>query len=540
MLAFGAIALATFACFVPTLSNTLYVWDNAGYILENENIRTLSLETVLGAFTSYWCNYWAPLTWLSLALDYALWGLNPVGYHLTNIVLHALNSGLFFVLAWELMQVHAARERAKGSSGTGFERLAFWIAVLAALLFGLHPLRVESVAWAAERKDVLSLLFGIPAVIAYVRHAKSRVLPPFEDHQPGSFASSGWYWTAFAFFCLSLLGKPMLVTLPAVLLILDAFPLERFRRGTVASLLAEKVPFLLASIVVTLIAAQAQAPQRMSFAQANVSSRILNAIKSTASYLWFTVWPVDISPFYVHPGNIIRVDIVYIWSALALGALTLGAVLARRRPVFLAAWLAYLAALVPVLGFIQVGPQAMAARFTYFPSLPIALVTAVVIVVAIARSPWRWLSVLLTSLTVVWLAGLSYCTIHHIGFWKDDVTLWTRAIDLAPRASGRAYFQRGLGYSRIGQPLLALADMNEALAIAASKNYRPGEIYVERAKLFVTTGRLQEAIADYSSALELAGQHDRAGLLLQRGELYLRLGEEKLAADDFRTANSGH
>jgi hypothetical protein len=536
----SVVVIGTVLCFLPALRNTLYVWDNEGYILYNDNIRTLSFATVSWAFTEFWCNYWAPLTWLSLAVDYAVWGLNPIGYHLTNIVLHAANAGLFFLLAHELLLAHFACDESPEKAIVPRGPLALWVPLLAALVFAIHPLRVESVAWAAERKDVLSLLFGIPAMLAYLRYAASpQGIAVSRNGRLGSFAGSAWYWASFTSFCLSLLAKPMLVTLPAVLLLLDALPLGRARRANVLRLVLEKLPFWIAAAAVALIAARAQTPQTMSYSEAGLISRILVAVKSIGTYLWLTLWPVDISPFYVHPKNIAHVDGSTFWSALAIAAVTAAAVWTRKRPVFLVSWLVFLVALLPVLGlFVQVGPQAMAARFTYFPSLAVALVTALAIVVAIARTRARWLSIVLTCLTGAWLAGLFYCTTVHIGFWKDDVTLWTRVIDLAPRQTGRAYFQRGVGYLRIGQPTRALADLNEAIEVAMSKGYPGVEIYRERARAFVALGRLRDAIADHSSALVLAGPGDRSTILLHRGELHLRLGEAELAAKDFEMASA--
>lgn len=541
--AFAAIALLTVACFAPALGNTLFVWDDDGYILQNAHIRSLSLQTVAWAFTEYCCNYWAPLTWLSLALDYAVWGLNPVGYHLTNVLLHALNAGLFFLLSRELISGRLARGREPDQGAPGREHFAFWSAGLAALIFALHPLRVESVAWAAERKDVLSLFFGILATLAYLRHAASRPSRPgATGRRAGSFLGSPHYWLAFASFCLSLLGKPMLVTFPLVLLVLDWFPLERIRRSELAGLLAEKVTFLLVSVSVTLISMDAQRPQTMPLAQSGPASRVLNAFKSVANYLWLTLWPVDISPFYLHPGNITRISPEYVWSVAVVGLVTAACLLlVKRQRLPLAAWLVYLSTLIPVLGFTQVGPQAMAARFTYLPSLPVALALALAIATAIATLPRPWLPALLRSATVLWLLGLSLCTVQHISFWKDDVTLWTRVIDLSPHFSGRAYFQRSLGHARKGEPELALADVDEALAIATRKKYQSlHEIYQARARVLMSLGRPREAVADYTAALESAGRDDKPMILLERGAAHRQLGEEALAVEDLEAVTGRH
>ncbi len=539
--AFLAVVLLTLALFAPALRNDLLLWDDAGYIWQNPHIARLDLHTVSWAFGEYWCNYWAPLTWLSLALDRAIWGLDPVGYHLTNVVLHALNAGMFLLLSLQLVRAHLAPGDSAGRDDRR-ERFALVGSVLAALVFALHPLRVESVAWATERKDVLALFFGLPAVMAYVRYARSAAQraerqPRFARAVLG-FAASPRYGVALLLFCLSLLSKQLLVTLPAILLILDWFPLRRLREAGAARVLAEKVPFLIASVLATLISVDAQRPQAMPLAQSGVASRVLNAVRSVASYLRLTAWPADASPFYLHPGNIATIGPAYLASAAVLVAITACCVArVRRRPILLAAWLSYLLALVPVLGFTQVGPQAMATRFTYFASLPLALLLGVAVATAALERPGRWPSILVASATALWLVAIASMTVRHLAFWKDDVTLWTRVIDLAPRASGRAYLQRSDGWMRRGEPARALADANEALAIARAKGYQAlHELYVTRAAIFASMGLGREAVADYTSALESAAGPARVAILMDRGAAYRSLGEEALAAADLEAA----
>jgi hypothetical protein len=540
--AFLLVVLTSLAVFAPALGNDLLLWDDAGYIWQNPHIQSLGWHTVAGAFGEYWCNYWAPLTWLSLAVDHAVWGLNPIGYHLTNVVLHAIDSGLFLLLSLQLARRHLAGSPSRGRDPAERERLALWSSVLAVLVFAVHPLRVESVAWATERKDVLALFFGIPAIMAWIRHAT----PPVGPAAPSArtllgFSTSPHYWVAFVLFCLSLLSKQLLVTLPLILLILDWVPLDRLRRAEAARLVAEKAPFLLASFVVTLISLDAQGPQAMPLSQSGVTSRLLNALRSIASYLWLTVWPERLSPFYLHPGNITHVGPEYLLAAAVVLLVTAAcAVLVRRRPLLMAVWLAYLTALIPVLGFTQVGPQAMAARFTYFASLPVSILIGAAIVTTLLDRSRRWKPLILGTAGALWLLTLAGMTVRHISFWKDDVTLWTRVIELSPHASGRAYAERSAGWVRKGQPLLALNDLDDALAIARSRGYGAlHELYVERAMILSSLGQPSEAIADYTRALASARGEARAGVLMGRGSAYRELGEEALAAADFEAAAAG-
>lgn len=536
--AIAIISVLTFFCFLPDLGNGLLEWDDAGYILENVRIQTLSAETVRWAFTEFCCNFWAPLTWLSLALDYAVWGPNPLGYHLTNNLLHIANACMFFFLSREFFAVYRAGTRPNvGGSVCHDETKVLWCSLLASLFFALHPLRVESVAWATERKDLLSLFFGLPALFAYIRHVRfCRAQPESMARRLHFFVFSPDYWLTFAFFCLSVLSKPMLVTLPVALLILDWFPFRRLPSIGWWRIAAEKVMLLFVSGVVSLISMKATQPSALSLAQSDLFSRTFNAFKSIAAYLWLTLWPVDISPFYVHPGNIAAITAEYASAVIFVIAVTVSClVLIKRYPFALAVWLLYLVTLLPILGFTQVGPQAMAARFTYAPSLPVSIFVAVLFSMAIFRESASRPATITAGVAVGCIL-IFYCfvTIRHITFWKDDVTLWTRVIDLNPNATGRAYFQRSHAYSMRGDHRLALADINRALDIAMRKQYRAlHEIYQMRAQISAKLGDFEGAIEDYSRALESAGGGERAMLYWARGEIYQRIGDSARAAADF-------
>lgn len=540
---FAVISILTFLCFSPDLKNDLLHWDDFGYIVNNPYIQNLSIETVRWAFSSFYCNYWAPLTWISLAFDYALWGLNPFGYHLTNNILHALNTGMFFYLSLELFSNHFSHRHMQNSAlHNHSKQFSLWCSALAALIFALHPLRVESVVWAAERKDVLSLFFGIPAVYAYLIHTRS-FQPVYNLVRNVScfFLSSPYYWFAFLFFCLSILSKPMLITLPAVLLILDWYPLKRLCRVSFISIMLEKILFIIASGVVGYISFNSQKPQMLSLKESGIFSRILIAFKSVASYIWFTVWPVDISPFYVYPLNMSLTTNDYIISAVVVITVTaISIIYIKSYPIFICLWSLYLIMLYPVLGFNQVGPQAMAARFTYSPSLPISFFIALLLSSAIIK--YKHSKLMLTALSsFICCLLFFYCfvTLHHIPFWKNDVTLWSRTIDLDPSGSGRAYFQRSHAYIEKGEYLLALTDINMALDIAIRKKYRAlHEIYPSRAQILTRLGNYSGAIADYNRALTSASDRDRGMIFMARGALFQLIGETRQAEDDFINANS--
>jgi len=535
--AFIIIVLVIFLCFAPDLRNGfVYTWDDAGYIAENAHIKSLSLETLSWAFFGVYANYWAPLTWLSLALDHAFWGLNPLGYHLTNNILHALNAGLFFLLVLQLLQryvtVHHTED--KRTFLYSFNH-AFYCSLLAALFFAIHPLRVESVAWATERKDVLSLFFGIPAVMAYIKYTES------DEKHPGalSFVFSRHYWFAVALFCLSLLSKSTLVTLPLVLLVLDWFPLDRVRRTNRKAILLEKVVFMLIAGATAAIIFTAHQAVTMPFTESDILSRVLIAFKSVMHYLWFTIWPINLSPFYLHPGNIDFLSLEYAVPVLFFLIVTVySAMLVKRKPVLLAVWLIYLITLVPLLGFAQVSNTIMSDRFTYIPSMPISILVALAINHLVTRlSDSRVKVVALLAAVTFLLISNAYLTVRQLSFWKDDVALWSRAIDVNPHFSGRTYFMRATSYMMKGEYEKALIDMDEAIAIAEQKKRsQMHDLYLERARILAHLGTYDRAIEDYTKALQSDFSTNRSLYYRERGQLYKELGKPSLADEDFLSA----
>jgi tetratricopeptide (TPR) repeat protein len=501
---FFLVVAITFICFIPTLFNDLLLtWDDGYGIVKNEQIRQLSIETFRWAFTTFYFEDWLPFVWISLAVDYALWGLNPAGYHLTNSIIHALNAGLFFLASLALLKRYISRN-AK-SSVLGGDRV-YYCSLLAALLFAIHPLRVESVAWAFERKDVLSLFFGLLALLAYIRYTSSIEVSGAPSARAFSFLVSPVYWVAITFYCFSLLSKAMLVSLPLVLLVLDWFPLNRINRMNRGRVFLEKALFLLFSGITSAILLAAHPLSKMPFSESDMLSRILIASKSIMGYLLLMVWPINLSHFHLHPGNIQNIGFEYLFPVLLFIAITVCCVLLIKRwPVFMAVWLIYVITLVPVLGFTQVSSTAMADRYTYVPGLAISLLAALAITALAGRFSASHIvnkAVILGTLVV--LSAGCYLTVRQISYWKNDVTLWSRAIELQPHFSGRMYFERATAFEGRGEFDKALPDMNEAIAIA-EKRRRPNmeELYYKRAHILMQLGETDRATADYNYALSL-------------------------------------
>jgi len=537
---FILIAAISFICFLPDLNNGfLFAWDDNFYIAENDHIKELSAEMIRWAFTDFYASNWHPLTWISLAMDYAVWGLNPLGYHLTNNLLHAINAGMFFMTCLALLKsyLNALPPESRQLSILTTNR-AIYCSMLAAFFFAVHPLRVESVAWVSERKDVLSVFFGLPAILFYLKYAER---PGLTDRY-SSFPFSRYYWLSIIFFSLSILSKAMLVTLPTVLLLLDWFPLKRLKRSSLIKMVSEKVPFIVISCIGAVITVSAQSSAMIPIDVLSLSSRLQIASKSIMTYLWMTAWPLNLSPFYLHPGNITGLRFEYILPmVMFLSVTACCTMLVKRRPLLITAWMIYLITLLPVIGIISIGATEMADRYTYVPSLPVALVAALAIITAIARLSRSRLAVMsITTVTLLLLVGASYLTVRQISYWKDDVALWSRAIEVKPHFSGRMYFERGKSYSARGDYLKALEDTDEALAIATRKRHREMHtIFVQRAQILLKMEDLNGAIATYTRAIESDTSSARSMYYFERGKLYQEVGRPDLAAEDFKLADGG-
>ncbi|GFO53605.1 hypothetical protein GMSM_06120 [Geomonas sp. Red276] len=499
-LALTAIVLGTLLLYLPALGNGFVNLDDYFYVVGNPGIAQGGRGLFRFAFLSFHAELWIPLTWLSLALDHAVWGLNPFGYHLTNVLFHAANSALAALLALRLVQ--AARVR-----GEGEELSPLTVGVVAGAWFAVAPLHVESVAWVTERKDVLNGFFALASLLSYLKYAGG-------DGTGRRWFGDRRYWMSFILFTLSLMAKSMTVTLPLVLLLLDRYPLNRLGKGKGLGALPEKLPFFLASLLVGALTMAAQAGTMQSWEFASPLTRVLVAGRGVAYYLGKIAWPSRLIPFHVHPGNTISAaDPAYLLPLLLVAAVTATAFWgwatgrARLLPV---AWCFFLVTLFPVLGFSQSGPQAMADRFTYLPLLGPVVACSAGISRGAALCEGRGLRRLLSGLVALALLAQGAVTWRQIGFWRSTETLWSRVIDVAPNESGRAYFERGQQYVNEGAYAKALPDLTTSLEIARAKGFRNiHRIYGLRGHAYLQLGRFPEAASDYTRAIELAPRPER-------------------------------
>jgi tetratricopeptide (TPR) repeat protein len=420
-----SLAAFAFALYLPSLRNGFVNWDDFDYLTSNPHLGSFDWAYVQWSFTTWWHLNWHPLTWISYGIDHAVWGLNPLGFHLTNVVLHAVNSFLVFALAERLFARSAYSAGAKLAGATA-----------TAVLFAAHPLHVESVAWVSERKDVLYVAFTLLALLSYLRYVSDA---------PRTRARA--YAATLVLFALSALAKPMAVTFPVVLLILDAWPLRRL--GDAADrmriVLIEKLPFFAVSLGVSwLTVAAQQAGGALKTGELPLDERVFVAVKALGFYLAKLVAPVPLVPLYPLESPIDPLRWDYLFALLAIVAISAAAVVWRRRaPALAAGWAFYLVTLLPVIGLVQVGAQAAADRYTYLPILgPLALVGAAVAEVFDARPALR---AALAAVGAMVLVALSALTVVQIAVWRDSITLWEHVLGAYP-GSVTAHYNLGNEY----------------------------------------------------------------------------------------------
>lgn len=467
ILVYAGLVLATIVAYQPVCNNGFVNYDDDKYVTNNANIKNgLTSQSLLWAFTSQDASNWHPLTWISHILDFQLFGLSPLGHHLTSVLLHIINTLLLLYILQKI---------------TG----AVWPSAFAACLFAVHPLHVESVAWIAERKDVLSTLFGLLTLVTYVRYVK----------QP----SITRYTLTVVLFAFGLMAKPMLVTLPFVLLLLDYWPLKRpiNSKFSILNLLLEKVPlFILAAIssVIT-YTVQKSGGSVTGTDILPLSARISNAMVSYIGYTGKMIYPSGLAVLYPYPQESLPVWEV-IAAAVLLVTITSGVIIgARRRRYLLTGWLWYLGTLVPVIGIVQTGHQATADRYAYLPSVGICIMVGWSAAELLGKK--RMGRIILTISSVLILAALVICTRTQIGYWRDSVTLFERAIAVT---KNNYRMHHAIGYELISQGRLDEGISHYRRALEIVPTY--AEVHYTLADALRQKGNINEAIEEYRLAVK--------------------------------------
>ena len=545
-----ALAILTITAFWQIKDCGFIVYDDEQYVTKNVYVQSgLNAESISQAFSSDLAKHsghWHPLTWLSLMLDHSLFGLNPMGYHLVNLLFHVLSTILLFLVLRRMTR-------------------ALWPSAFVAALFAIHPLHVESVAWVVERKDVLSTFFWMLTLGAYSYYVERRTVQR--------------YVFVLLFFILGLMSKPMLVTLPFVLLLLDFWPLQRFSEVTPATrmttaavkpetsegkkkksrkkeaekavaavktvevrkpavpefkwsliypILLEKVPlFVLAilSSVVTYLAAHSSGTAA-SLDVLTPAVRIGNALVSYVAYIGKMIVPVNLAVLYPHPGKVILWQVL--GAAIFLFAATSFAIWkAKKWPYLVTGWFWYLGTLLPVIGIVQVGIQAMADRYTYVSLIGLFIIVAWGVPDLLKK--WNYRKEIFVASSVICILCLSILTWIQVGYWKNSITLFDHVLNVTSN-NWLINNNRGLAYKNLGDYSQAIKDFDEAIRIKPEY----AEAYYNRGLSYKALGNTGQAIADYSQAIRF--KPNLAEAYNNRGNAYGESGDCNLALMDFNAA----
>jgi tetratricopeptide (TPR) repeat protein len=452
------LALVTLAVYLPVRHQGFLICDDDDYVTQNPPVEAgLTAEGIKWAFTTFHSANWHPLTWLSLMADCQFFGLNAEAFHLENALYHAANTALLFLLFWRL---------------TGLILPAFFVASL----FGWHPAHVESVAWVAERKDVLSTFFGLLALLSYATFAREN--------------SRRSYWLALLFFALSLLAKPMLVTLPFLLLLLDFWPMQKLSQKTLWPLVGEKIPFFVLTVVSCLVTYHAQHTGQavVSLGSLPLHFRLEYPPAAALRYVFKLFWPADLAFFYPYrpiPPATVALALV------ALAVISVGAWAGSRlNRCWLFGWLWFLGTLVPVIGIVQVGGAAVADRYTYIPS--IGLFTAV----AFGLYAWPRVRSGYFMLVGLSLIGCVITTEKQLTYWRNSEALMRHTVAVT-RDNEIGHFLLAAAFESDGQFVDAIAEYREALAI------NPGhyQFHHNIGNLLLKLGQPGPALAEYQQAV---------------------------------------
>ena len=511
-----SIVVVTCAAFFPALLNDFVNWDDDKILIDNPYYRGFGWNQLKWMFTTFHMGHYQPLSWLSFAADYLLWGMDPFGYHLTNLLLHAANSALFYFVSLRLLG-------AALSISDGEENWQLSVSAgLSALLFAIHPLRVESVAWATERRDVLSGLFLLITVGCYLRAAA------MQERNTRRW----WLGMMLVGYTLSLLSKAIGITLPAVLLLVDVYPLRRLQGSPLnwpkpqyRAVLYEKLPFIVLAVGFAIVALLAQhtTDALKPLDQFDVVSRVLQASLAFMFYLWKTLFPIHLSPIYELPVDIGPWFWLFVLSGVGTVTITVALYyLARRWPAAVTAWLYYVIVLAPVTGIAQSGPQLVADRYSYLACLGWPLLIGGGIFRSWSAGDSNQTSqrpFVATAVVVMAIVALAILTWHQTQVWRTPITLWRHAVAVTPYSS-IAHYNLGRALERENKSNQAM----ESYRRAVFANPRHAKAHFNLARLLALNGLDGEAIDHYRQVLEIrpdhADAHNDLGLLLEmRGDM---------------------
>jgi lipoprotein NlpI len=489
------------------------------------------------AFSDFHAGNWHPLTWISHAVDYAIWGMNPLGHHLTNVILHAVNTFVVVFLIIGLLTALKETTIKNGISEFLDERTILITGGVTGLLFGLHPLHVESVAWVAERKDILCALFFLLSIIMYTKYVRNVHSETPQNHSSSRLFNK-YYALTLGFFILALFSKPMAVTLPVVLLILDWHPFKRIRSlKTFLAALIEKLPFIALSCVssVLTVLAQGAGGAIVSMESVPLSARVLVGIRSLMVYLWKMIWPLNLIPFYPYPTDVSLFSLEYLSATvMVIGITVICVVSAQKQKLWLSVWSYYVMTLIPVLGIVQVGRQAMADRYTYLPGLGPFLIMGLAVAWTSRKvnAVTRWNSIIKpvsAAVAIFVLISLSYLTFAQIGIWNNSIRLWSYVIGKHPERAHLVFYFRGLAFLNTDQVDKAIEDFDRAIAL--DPYFR--DAFLNRGTALEKTGKFDKAIENFDKAIALSPSYEA---YFNRGITFEKMGQLDKAIADYDKA----
>jgi protein O-mannosyl-transferase len=485
-----ALAVITFLVFLPALWNGFVEWDDQVNLYENPEYRGLTWPQIRWMFTSVLMGHWIPLTWLTFGLDFVLWGMNPLGYHLTSLVIYAANVPAFYFVTRRLLR-----------KATSFGENALSLsAVVATLFFALHPLRAESVGWATERRDVLSGLFFLLTVLMYLKG---------HDHtgrRRGCLLAG-----SVGMYLLALVSKASVMVLPAALVVLDVYPLRRIGGhwrewfGPAArAVWLEKIPFAVLGVAGAAVTYYAQNANMFitPLERYPLSARPAMVFYSLWFYLDKTLMPRGLSPLYELPARVSLLDAQFLLPALAVTAITATVVLLRRRwPAGLAAWVYYAIALGPVIGIVHSGHQLTNDRYSYLPAMAFALIVGAAAGAAVRAGAAGMLRPALVKavlgLVVVWLGALAYLSTQQVQIWRDTESLWRYALEVDPDCA-ICHGNLGVNILHQGYHQLAKAEFDRVRALRPDSK----KVHLHIGYMHATLGEFSQAVDHFKQYVE--------------------------------------
>lgn len=529
MLAAIGAALICLVFYLPALNCDFINYDDSLFVTNNPAIRILDLEFIKWAFTTSYQGWWMPLIWISFAVDYYFWGMNPLGFHLTNILLHSVNAGLVVLITDRVLRLGNFQEAMVKGQDSSWGRSATLL--LAGLLWGLHPVNIESVAWVVERKNDLNGIFSLGCILFYLIYLEKKDVP---CERGGAVRS---YLLSVILILFALMTKPVSVVIPAILLVLDLCVFGRLQQSTFWRVVVEKLPFLFISALIAITTILMASGQSI-LVPLDTYPLISRCISSGAALFDYCVW-------FLYPVGIIALNLIpnplpasYIVKTVVVICLTVFCLYsAGKRPWLTGIWLCFFLLLLPTLHFFINGAHSICSHFVYLPSVAPCIALAAIIgrsyqksVSDKSRLPRFLIATVVFSLLIFYAVMIEI----HLKAWKNSETLWTRVINIRP--VGRAYLYRAAYLMNKNRYLEASNDLKVSIKMALSAGYpNVNELYALRAEALYKAGHYTEALEAFTSAINVNPQPN---YFYHRGLVFNALGNTREAEYDFSVAGN--